>query len=697
MPIITHNKAKGVDHADEIPISMTQESGSSHGTNSIIEPSNITTLDLVPSSMVPTSDTPSIATNEPLSDCFGKLVDSHILTGYIDSHILPYSHLLLRIPLCRLLANPAIRTQDDCVTELTTLIAERGYQPTMARFIVTECFLGQSLVQFDRRGVRGQELHMSASFDDQILQISKLKHMEEKMFVVWNGNHRLHAWREWAYHEILDEFSTPRVECTLVALNPTEMAESLLVLSMINKVTRVHVPHTTAHDIFMMQKLGLADPKSILDKFDDEDRAKAKRVLRGTAMNHSKWLRLPMALLSQLLWKMCRKCQLLGLLASGDAALKEAGIPSNEKPFSQWLRMHVYWWQLERGLQDIRKLLGSLLYTGQMDPNARLGGVRLMWADLPTHCKVDAGFGGVPLWNVFTDGIVQSVFTIAVEFLLDNGTLVVACRAEHLFKVISEACEFQFCHIRTLFLRMPSHTYVMDCNFTDPVATLIVTMFVRDLYCPLPVPFYDRRARDIAADIDGCEADSDMLREPLRESSWTLDTSGAAFRASVEKSKWLIGTFTIVGDAVLDCMPGCGYMATECKRLHRYCISIEKDVVVFRSLLFPQLRLPGEVGTILHYSHFSRSEELERATSLQPPAQPPIPHFYPPPTPQPPGIAQWPYGPSYPPPYTFMRPHSAWPPIMGGRPPLQRPLFAPPPMEPPPPPGQYPPPPPPQL
>ncbi|MCO5552025.1 hypothetical protein L7F22_005533 [Adiantum nelumboides] len=411
------------------------------------------------------SDTSSIATNEPLSDCFGSLVDSHILAGWIDSHILPYNHLLPRIPLCRLLANPAIYTQDDCVVEFTTSITERGYQPTMVRFIVTECFPGQSPVQFDRRGVPGRELHMSASFDDQILQISELKHMEEKIFVVWDGNHTLHAWREWAYHERFDEFSTPRVECTLVALNSIEMAEFLLVLSMINKVTRVHVPHTIAHDIFMMQKLGLVDPKSILDKFDDEDRAKAKRVLRGTAMNHSKWLRLPMALLSQLLWKeefdrmyqekiqnlpardtwkymdheedykasyamalkatesvfvrkgleiavianpdngskffrLCisfpswgerdckmttfrvseiarahitsqEKCRLLGLLASGNAALKEAGIPSNEKAFSQWLRMHVYWWQLERLVSFLPKIrlmafkermLGEIVY-----------------------------------------------------------------------------------------------------------------------------------------------------------------------------------------------------------------------------------------------------------------------------------------------------------------------------------------------
>ncbi|MCO5599342.1 hypothetical protein L7F22_053443 [Adiantum nelumboides] len=551
MPIIICNKAKGVDHADEIPISMTQESGSSQGTTSIIEPFNITTLDLVPSSMVPTSDTPSVATNEPLSDCFGSLVDSHILAGWIDSHILPYSHLLPCIPLCRLLANPAICTQDDCVAELTTLIAERGYQPTMAQFIVTECFPGQSPMQFDRRGVRGRELHMSASFDDQILQISELKHMEEKMFVVWDGNHRLHAWREWTYHERFDEFSTPRVECILVTLNPTKMAEFLLILSMINNHESFQVAAiasgssiaTIVEEFDRMyqekiQNLPGRDTREYMDPKEDYEASYAMAlkaiesvfVRKGLEIavianldNGFDFFRLCISFLS---WgeRGCKmttfrvseiarahitsqeKCRLLDLLTSGDAALKEAGIPSNEKPFSQWLRMHVYWWQLERGLQDICRLLESLLYTGQRDPNARLGGVRLMWADLPTHCKVDAG-----------------------EFLLDDGALVVACRVKHLFKVISEACEFQFHHIRTLFLRMPSHTYVMDCNFTDSVATLIVAMFVRDLDGPLPVPFYDRRAGDIAANIDGYEVDSDMLREPLQESSWTLDTSGAAF------------------------------------------------------------------------------------------------------------------------------------------------------------------------
>ncbi|MCO5608468.1 hypothetical protein L7F22_062678 [Adiantum nelumboides] len=425
MPIITRNKAKGVEHADEIPITMTQKSGSSQGTTSRIKPFNLTTLDLVPSLVVPTYNTPPVAINEPLSDCFGLLVNNHIFASWIDSHILPYSHLLPCIPLCRLLVNPAIRTQNDCVAEFITLIAERGYQLTMARFIVTECFPRQCPVQFDRCGVRGRELHMSTAFDDQILQISELKHVEEEMFVVWDGNHRLLAWREWAYRERLDKFMVLCIECTLVALNPTRMAEFLLVLGMINKVTHVHVPQTTAHDIFMMQKLGLANPKSILDNIDNENRAKAERVLCGTAMNCSKWLR-------------------------------AANVPS--------------------------------------------------------------------------------------------------------------------------------------------IATIVE------------------------------------------------DTSGAAFQLDVEKSKffarWLIGTLTTAGDDVLHCLAGCGGMATECKWLHRHCISIEKDVVVFQSLLSPQERLPKEVGTVLYYGDISCSEELERATSLQPPAQPHIPHFYPTPTPQPPSIAQ---------------------------------------------------------
>ncbi|MCO5594425.1 hypothetical protein L7F22_048455 [Adiantum nelumboides] len=417
MPIITRNKAKGVDHANKISISMTQESGSTQDTTSIIEPSNITTLDLVPSLVVPTSDTPTVATNEPLSDCFGSLVDSHIFAGWIDSHILPYTHLLPRIPLCQLLANLAIRTQDDYVAELITLIAEQAHH----------------------KKVKGKGKSSSAT---------------------------------------INQPKDAHSPSTAKGRPPRTAKE--------RPSTSKKRPRPAVSESF----------KSLEEQFELLSREDAKDSKHAYCEQQSDSRR------------------------SSPSGRSRADLDDSEatqiKPIHlavlcdiDNIRMAIYNRRApQEGLQDICRLLGSLSYTGQIDPNARLGGVRLMWADLPTHCKVDAGFGGVPLWNVFTDGIVQSVFTIAAEFLLDNGTLVVACRAEHLFKVINKAYESQFCHIQTLFLLQQSFSWTM-------VTTLIVAMFVRDLDGPLPVPFYDRRADDIAADIDGYEADSDMLQEPL--------------------------------------------------------------------------------------------------------------------------------------------------------------------------------------
>ena len=68
-------------------------------------------------------------------------------------------------------------------------------------------------------------------------------------------------------------------------------------------MTTIHVPHTTAHEIFMMQRVGLANPTSLLSKFNEEDRAWAEKEICSKGPNKSKWLKLPMALLSQLVFK----------------------------------------------------------------------------------------------------------------------------------------------------------------------------------------------------------------------------------------------------------------------------------------------------------------------------------------------------------------------------------------------------------
>ena len=63
------------------------------------------------------------------------------------------------------------------------------------------------------------------------------------------------------------------------------------------------MPHNTAHEIFMMQRVGLANPTSLLSKFNEEDRAWAEKAIHSKGPNKSKWLKLPMALLSQLVFK----------------------------------------------------------------------------------------------------------------------------------------------------------------------------------------------------------------------------------------------------------------------------------------------------------------------------------------------------------------------------------------------------------
>ncbi len=71
------------------------------------------------------------------------------------------------------------------------------------------------------------------------------------------------------------------------------------------------------------------------------------------------------------------------------------------------------------------------------------------------------------------------------------------------------------------------------------VETLVIAMFVRDGEGIPVVPFYDRLAGDVAADSEGFDADGDMLREPLRNSPWTLDRMGIPVRIGVEKSEFL--------------------------------------------------------------------------------------------------------------------------------------------------------------
>ena len=124
----------------------------------------------------------------------------------------------------------------------------------------------------------------------------------------------------------------------------------------------------------------------------------------------------------------------------------------------------------------MQRFLGSLTSTGEVDPDERLEGVRLLWADLPTSCRVGITLGGVPQWNEFSPSLVEAAFTLAAEYLTGSGTVVVTCRAEQLAIVMFEAKECHFRLVRTLFMWLPHLLYAINDEVTKPVRCLLVTL-----------------------------------------------------------------------------------------------------------------------------------------------------------------------------------------------------------------------------
>ncbi|MCO5599625.1 hypothetical protein L7F22_053731 [Adiantum nelumboides] len=76
-------------------------------------------------------------------------------------------------------------------------------------------------------------------------------------------------------------------------------------LFMFHRAAEVSIPRTPLHDIFMMQRLGLADSTSIVARLERALRDWALKHMKNKsqAQNWSKWVRIPVAFIAQLVWK----------------------------------------------------------------------------------------------------------------------------------------------------------------------------------------------------------------------------------------------------------------------------------------------------------------------------------------------------------------------------------------------------------
>ncbi|MCO5579996.1 hypothetical protein L7F22_033862 [Adiantum nelumboides] len=92
------------------------------------------------------------------------------------------------------------------------------------------------------------------------------------------------------------------------------------------------------------------------------------------------------------------------------------------------------------------------------------------------------------------------------------------------------------------------------------------------------------------------------LRSPIRE----------GVERTPQLNRWLLGTFTEVGNAVLDCFAGCGGMVQQCGNLKRHCVSVEVDATVFRSCIWPLATLDVELGPELFFGYVFAAVQWER-------------------------------------------------------------------------------------
>ncbi|MCO5561776.1 hypothetical protein L7F22_015400 [Adiantum nelumboides] len=83
------------------------------------------------------------------------------------------------------------------------------------------------------------------------------------------------------------------------------MADLLVILRAINKAAEVSIPRTPLHDIFMIQRLGLADSISIVAILELElhDWALKHMKNKSQAQKRSKWVCIPVAFIAQIVWK----------------------------------------------------------------------------------------------------------------------------------------------------------------------------------------------------------------------------------------------------------------------------------------------------------------------------------------------------------------------------------------------------------
>ncbi|MCO5553847.1 hypothetical protein L7F22_007373 [Adiantum nelumboides] len=243
------------------------------------------------------------------------------------------------------------------------------------------------------------------------------------------------------------------------------------------------------------------------------------------------------------------------------------------------------------GLGSIRRFLESLTRMGVMDAQAALGGCDYAFAIFPQTLDQ------TQVLAVFLHGTLTQTICVAYEFMVAGGVVIALYMPEQYITIVREAQDNGFELIRTMYLHMNAPMFILREEYTEPTQTLLLAMFVRGRDIGSVQWRYNRAADQEAASDDGFGKRVDMSWEPSAFDAfkpWRIYHYGEPLRPGVEKStqfaRWLLGTLTEMGDAVMDIFASTGRVVSQCLTLHQHCISIEVDRQLARTCLAPLQR-----------------------------------------------------------------------------------------------------------
>lgn len=144
----------------------------------------------------------------------------------------------IMVPLCRLQINTRVRPLRQEKEELKTAFHNEGYVKEKGMFILSITLCDGSFVLVDdtlreQWGDRWQ--HVNEEFEMELATHPELSELSEKMFFVWEGNHRTAAWMEVIHEELWNDPSKHiRVMATFIEPDPKSEMQLVATLQRLN-------------------------------------------------------------------------------------------------------------------------------------------------------------------------------------------------------------------------------------------------------------------------------------------------------------------------------------------------------------------------------------------------------------------------------------------------------------------------------